>query len=159
MQKPAVLLLIKATTTVNAMRIQMLDANVATPRSLCTSPTFLPTLCNSGSNVPRPRMQKFQVELGQPLRPPPYMWMFCGLASGVVMPGGVLGSILAPAVFAVRLLSVSLATSRCEVASFYLGRQLFAGTWSPFTLRPRSRSSSRTFCCIASSVRFMTQRK
>ena len=60
------------------MRIQMLDANVATPRSLCTSPTFLPTLCNSGSNVPRPRMQKFQVELGQPLQPPPDMWMFCG---------------------------------------------------------------------------------
>ena len=85
--------------------------------------------------------------------------VYRNLASGVVMPGGVLGSILAPAVFAVRLLSVSLATSRCEVASFYLGRQLFAGTWSPFTLRPRSRSSSRTFCCIASSVRFMTQRK
>ena len=85
--------------------------------------------------------------------------VYRSLASGVVMPGGVLGSILAPAVFAVRLLSVSLATSRCEVASFYLGRQLFAGTWSPSTLRPRYRYLSRSFYCIASSVRFMTQRK
>ena len=77
MQKPAVLLLIKATTTVNAMRIQMLYANGATLRSLCTSPTFLPTLRNSGSNALRPRMRKFQVGLGQPLQPLPDRWMFC----------------------------------------------------------------------------------
>ena len=77
MQKHAALLLIKATTTVNAMRIQMLYANGATLRSLCTSPTFLPTLRNSGSNALRPRMRKFQVGLGQPLQPLPDRWMFC----------------------------------------------------------------------------------